>query len=754
MPFDFGNIYAMSQNDFQTATEYYRGRIELITNDDSISAAVKRWFVKEYTKKIKRLEKANQKLQETINQVESRIDPATGTPVYVNRETATINSLNGTTKTGNKPFKNLGVGNVRHNIAQILRIVGAVCLPLIGSIPFGIAFHRSRKRHKLRAQENIALNRFVNDSSRTFDAALISTTPFTEKEMQELLENPREIQRLVNLTLSTSNDLNPKQKAILTEKLTALKAYAQKNGYPTTAITPLASTTFNTSTDKINDSFTAISTTPTDLRAAYDDIKRLENLKTQAEALLEADKDNTVIKNLITSIDGKITTLKTAAQTFVDNGLSALSADLSSATVPESDRDETHLRNSNRNLDNFYNDNTRFRTGGSAVLSVEEAKTLATELGLNVSAFDTTAKIRTNAKAANQAKLTIVENYDRLLEESDHILNTVLSDSSIDALESGDLATAKANLDKAKANLDNLRDNSRYITDTSKTARYTALMARYSTVNARFETHSNDLTADENDFNSYRSTISSITTTGDIHTLKSNISTIEFVLSKITTPEYASIFNSIGRSSDLSNLIKDANLLKSQIEQEIANLNIAAKNIDEYESEINSIIVTSDYETNKLKLRSILDIIDKPTFKEGLDEPNRRKLALMIATANGKIAKIDEMIQAEREAEEATKNMKADKASARNAAVEKIEQEIANCNTRYHELINKFNTITDAARRKNIREELIALHARVQRIDSMINATSGLTAQDKKLLTKKAGLLGHEMNVLTSGLTL
>ena len=42
----------MTKDDFQKTIDYYRSRIELIVNDETVSVAVKRWFVKQYNKKI------------------------------------------------------------------------------------------------------------------------------------------------------------------------------------------------------------------------------------------------------------------------------------------------------------------------------------------------------------------------------------------------------------------------------------------------------------------------------------------------------------------------------------------------------------------------------------------------------------------------------------------------------------------------------------------------------------------------------
>ena len=192
MPFDFGNKYGMNKAEFEKSIQYFQDKITMIEEDETISPPVKRWFIKRYNKRIKELEDAYQELQETINHVKAT--------KYVDEETATINNLSPYNRTDKSAFRNLGGDDRKHKVGQFFRVLSM--FTIIG-IPFAIpGMIRSSKRHKMRRQENIDLQNFVNESNKPYASKIGSDEPFSEEEMIALLSNPTELAKIVTLTAS------------------------------------------------------------------------------------------------------------------------------------------------------------------------------------------------------------------------------------------------------------------------------------------------------------------------------------------------------------------------------------------------------------------------------------------------------------------------------------------------------------------------------------------------------------------------
>ena len=756
MGFDFGNIHGMTKADFQAAIEYYQNKVAQMEADESINPGAKAWFLKRYNARLQTLEKGFERLQEVINDLRSR------TPsVYVNEATATINSLSGTTFNDSTTFSNMRQSKAKYGWGQFFRALGGLLLPVVGTIPFVISAVKARRRYKAVqsaiTRENIDMQNFANERRRSYDATLATNTPFTELEMQELLSNPAELQRLTDLTNPTDPTLNPAEKKILASKLAAVRSYAQKNGYTIATGSALDNARFNTSADKIRTNPLAAGPigASTDLKDAHDKIKTLEGLKTQAEALLAADPENDDIKSLVSTINSNISTLKGQAQAHVTTGLTGLDADLTAAAaVGAGSMDETPLKNSNSQLDTAYNNKTRF--GGSSRMTVAEAKAYAEAIGLDVSVFDKSKQKYDNAKAANNANLSAYTTFDNAYAEAKRIIDAY-DLSFIASLDSASTVKAVEQLNLAQGKLNQLQALLPNINDPARRSNYQALLADLNARKDAADVKTNDFEADEKGFsalesmyNNANAVLTRVTPLPDIHELnahKQNIDTIISTINGLPKPW----------GDKFTTLYSNAQMLSGKYDQEISAKNVAAKDIDGYITTINGISVTADFDKNKHILESILDIIDTPEYKDGLDESNKRKLVSAIATAKSKIIDIDEAVQEQADAVEEAKRTKADKQAARAKAIEEVEQKISDYESQFRERLKKFSEILSSSsdaklRRTNLKKELVAIHSAVQNMDTYINSLSSLTPTDKKRLIKLAGLLGNEMNRLTSGL--
>lgn len=405
MAYDFGNIYGMTKQEFETAIAYYQNKITQMEDDYSINPGAKRWFLKRYNDRIKKLSEAYKDLQETINTAKDS--------GYVNESTATMNSLTGSSSSDSTQFSNMTQSRARHNWGQAFRIIFSILLPVVGTIPLTISAVRSRRRFKavqnaLR-QENIDMNNFVNETNRTHDAGLGTAPAFTEEEMKKLLENPAEIDRLEALTDPSNPTLSPAEKAVLIKKLTTLKAYGQNHGYKFVTRTPannseikaLTDAKFNTSVDKISAGLSAI-ITPTNLEEAHTAVLELRALKTQAESLRVEGGDNRLIDNLISKIDAEIATNTSKAQTFIDNGFTAIDGNLTAAATLNASitDDKARYNDSNARLDSAY-------TTVDANLGVDlvTARTYAEDLGLATDKFENLKNKYESGNNNNNAEL-------------------------------------------------------------------------------------------------------------------------------------------------------------------------------------------------------------------------------------------------------------------------------------------------------------------------------------------------------------
>ena len=518
MAYDFGNIYGMTKQEFETAISYYQNKISQMEGDASINPGAKRWFLRRYKERTKKLIESYKDLQEVINTARES--------GYVNENTATLNSLTGSSSVDNSQFANMRQTPRKHGWGQFLRILGAVLLPVVGTIPLTISAIRSRRRYRavknaLR-QENLDMNNFVNETNRSHDAALGTSTPFTEIEMKNLLSHPAEIDRLEALTNPSDPTLSPDEKAALVKKLSTLKAFGQNNGYKFVTTTPannseikaLTDTKFNTSVDKISAGLGAVAA-PTNLEEARNSILELKTLKTQAESLRIEGGDNRLIDRLIAKIDNDISTYTVNAQTFINDGYLAMDGSLTSAATPDASitDEKARLADSNSRLDAEYG-----ATVAEFGTDVATARSYADELGLPTDKFDTlknkyeTGKNNNNAELA---KITARENFENELNIVDNLFSDTTNgiDKLISDMQSltppavpdpADIISLKASLDRAKNSLDSTETyyNSLPNTDPLK-SRYYSLSLKYTTQDSAYKRIMLNVKVSESGFNAY-----------------------------------------------------------------------------------------------------------------------------------------------------------------------------------------------------------------------------------------------------------
>lgn len=518
MAYDFGNIYGMTKQEFETAIAYYQNKISQMEGDYSINPGAKRWFLKRYNERVRKLVESYKDLQEVINTAKES--------GYVNESTATLNSLNGTASVDNSQFANMEQTPRKHRWGQFFRILGAILLPVVGTIPLTISAVRSRRRFRavknaLR-QENIDMNNFVNETNRSHDAGLGTSPSFTEEEMKNLLSHPAEIDRLEALTNPADPTLSPAEKAVLVKKLTTLKAFGQNNGYKFVTTTPannseikaLTDTKFNTSVDKISAGLAAI-VAPTNLETARNTVLELKALKTQAESLRIEGGDNRLIDGLIAKIDAEISTNMGRAQTYIDNGYTSMNGSLLAAAAPNMSITDEKARynDSNARLDSAYAATvTEFGT------DVATARSYADELGLATDKFENLKNTYDSSKANNNNKLAEIsarENFENELNIVDNLFSDATSgiDKLISDMQSltppavpdpADIISLKASLDRVKNSLDSTEAyyNSLPNTDPLK-SRYSSLSLKYTTQESAYKRIMLNVKVSESGFNAY-----------------------------------------------------------------------------------------------------------------------------------------------------------------------------------------------------------------------------------------------------------
>ena len=659
MAFDFGNIYGMTKQEFETAIAYYQNKISQMEEDYSINPGAKRWFLKRYNERVKKLTESYKDLQEVIN--------AAKTAGYVNENTATLNSLTGSSSVDNSQFANMKQTPRKHKWGQFFRILGAILLPVVGTIPLTISAVRARRRFKavknVLRQENIDMNNFVNETNRSHDAGLGTSPSFTEIEMKNLLAHPSEIDRLEKLTDPADPTLSPAEKTVLVKKLTTLKAYGQNNGYKFVTTSPrnnseiqaLTDTKFNTSIDKVSAGLSAI-VAPSNLEQAHTAVLELKALKTQAESLRIEGGDNRMIDGLIAKIDADIGTYTTQAQVFIDSGYTSINGQLVAAATITPPPNKTKYNASNVGLDNAYT-----TVDPQIGTDLATARTYAQELGLSPDKFDNLKNTYDSKKAANNAelaKITARETFDNQIIDLETKLAAVEAKLALWSTSTptapdlivalGELNDISSALAAAKGYADaNRSDAVIYNAFSNKNSRY---------IHAKdeFDTYQHLLDVNASNFDVYANMIS-ITNkpvisipwnSGDdtksvLLTKKSNIAAAIGIITG--TPNIDQIMANAGRSPDLTNIKQLADQYLREIDERIAYYD---KDLPKYQglASTNKPIAGDSItvlQTKRQELETIKATINNDAYKSGI-EP---EVNALVSDINRFIGDIDVILE-------------------------------------------------------------------------------------------------------------
>ena len=605
---EFGNINKMTLDQFEIAMKYYEDKIAAIKEDSTISESTKDWFLELYNTRVAFLNKTFKELQTTINAARS-------SGKFVNEATATLDSLS-RSKTDIGSLSQMSQNKKKYKVKQAFKIVGAVLLPLVGTIPFLVSFKRAKKRfkdiNKALVQENIDLGNFVNESQKPYEKGLLTRTPFSERDMQNMLDHQTEIIRLQNIL---ATPISPIEKKNLTAKLLALKEYAQKNGY---SLDPgvLNGPEFKTKTDEKNNTVNQIKTdtaavpvTPAKLNEVYNRIQQLQTLKEKAEALLSPTTKDPEVQARIADIDGKIATLKTIAISAVENGATNITADLNSKVTTSAAR--VDLQASNSDLESVYTSTAEYG------VDIKTAKKMAEEIGIppeKVALIDGVTSTYDSLKAANDTKLKPFldqDKYSSLLSEAETILNdleTLKNDATkYAALTLEEIIDANSKLSIANSRLTEAKGMSPIVGDKLNIA---DLLTKYSALNSEYTKKLNTTKADEKDISALETKIKAtkLKARDSLTDVQSKATSLKETLELMQNEEYMNLYISTHSSSDYATLM-------SQGKSQLATLETRSKELengwDTYLTEFNNnkLTVSDDKTTIPVKKAALEDLI-------------------------------------------------------------------------------------------------------------------------------------------------
>ncbi len=692
---DFGNVNDMTKSQFNTAIEYYRNKIKMLNEDTSISEKTRDWFLERYEARIKSLEA-------TVESLDTSINAAKNSGVLVNDETITLSKL-GRTSTATNNFDTLAQNDKKHKASQRWKILGACLLPVVGTIPFLISWKRAKKRHKeIQArmnQENIELGNFVNHEKRPYEKTLLTSTKFTEAEMANLLEDTTELARIEALALTGT--ITPIEKTNLTKKLIELREFGQKNGYPMTGI--LTNPAFRTKADKTEIQVTAHETTyngtratATNLKDAYDAIRTLENLRAEVQTLYNETK-NKRLETLLNNIDSRITALRGNAKTAINNGVSAIVADVNSVTAATNDEPGYTAAIASVEA-RAVAANAHFGTGVNA----EQAKRMAEEIGFDdqtdeYTRFNEVENARSTKKSSFEADLNKVKgeaefrlNIANNLAELDRVLTHKLDPLS--PIDEVNIKEAFIYLAEAKSAYDFLNQNISNLNATEK-ANFDALRTRYLTHEATLNTKNQEFASKAENFDSYKTDIGTpIDVTKDKDTLNGELEMLRSTLAIIESAEYKEKMNKIGLGAELSRLISTAKSKITKYEKLIKQKETEEENT-RHNDEVKDIITDNSAILNPILLLISAgtlptDLIELDSFEQQingvvaalsgvtgpLDTSNKNDLRTLNQNARNALVAVKKQIQAVKKPQELENYYKGE--------IEKIELEVSTLMTK------------------------------------------------------------------------
>lgn len=635
----FGDINNMTMSQFQTAMDYYTKKINDLNADTTIDEHTKNWFLDVYNERLTFLNTTLLHLKDCIN-----VKKVSG---FVNEEIATFASL-GYVAFDNNSLGRMNQNRTKHNWGQALKIVGSILLPVVGTIPLLLSWRKARRNYQAvqsaLTEENIDLENFINNEKRPYEANLGKKEAFTESEMQQLLENPTEISRLQSIL--TSSSLNPVEKKNLTEKMVALREYAQKHGYPLpTGV--LSDPKFKTDKDKLTSKITtlrasinSVSTTVSNLADAQKNVEKLESLRVEVETLLSANASNADLSALLTLIDTNIQTIKTNSKTFIENGATAIANSMAYPTGTT----KADYEASNTDIDTIYNNSPTTTFG----VDLATAIAIANEFGIPTNKLDLITSKHNAIKSSNDTHLEPFLKEEELTSyissiaatsgPLETITNDIASGSYTDAIKVSD---GLRQLNEMESKLNS------FLSFKESLPVGHPLKSQFDTTFLKVKNAKRDLqqlqanfSVDDVKFDAQKLQISTHipvltgATPDDKATLQSKKSIIQLTLDEINKPEYDAMFRGTSRVSELTTLRAVAQNYISQIDAKIAEYdrdeeaaeharNEATKNLSTYASDVttNSYSPTlkkDDLTIRKAALTRVLADIDNATYKTGL----------------------------------------------------------------------------------------------------------------------------------------
>lgn len=656
----FGDINEMTKDQFKKAIEYYEKRIEKIKEDDSIDEPTKQWFINLYNKKIKELKNLLKTLEKEISSEKASR--------YVNEETATFNSL-GKTQTGSAIIEDVEPDNAKHAKQQKRRKIGAILLGftgigLIGTIILSRKIAKAKKFYNslnvVSEKENTDLANFVNAEIRPYEATLGKKGKFSETEMQSLLEDQSEILRLE--AILTSGSLNPVEKKNLIEKLVGLKQYAEDNGY-TLEPGVLTDPKYETKKEKLDAKISAIETsvnsindTPTKLDEARERVRKLEEEKEKAQRLLEENPGNAKLQAIIANADTKISNIKTKATQIIENGSNNKIGALNGESVPTS-----------TNVADYTTYDTEIKKAYDKTadygVSVDEAETIAKELGIPYSKI-TDVKTRYNElKSENDSKLYALEEKKNKEKEINELINDIKADLklfdsgkdlNLDSVADADKPVisikSRRVLDRVKLKLEKLKELT--AGDDTYADDYVVLYQTYDENNDKLEAIENTLEASEDGLAEIETHVNGLdadaTPDIDLELIKINRD-LEYLQSE----KCAELFKKMGRTADYAALLHKATkakeTLEARVQEEKDNKELQEEHLNQDKNDIYRTIDYTDIDDMKEYISDaelILERLTREDFRNSLgSDANRTFVADICREASKKIAKCKEEIK-------------------------------------------------------------------------------------------------------------
>jgi len=701
MAIEFGNINKMTRDNFETAINYYEEKLTKMQSDESIDENTKKYFVDLYTARIKELKKLLRDLDNEIVAAKS--------VGYVNDKTATFESL-GKTKSDSGTMSTISQDQEKYERAQFWRFVGAVLLPIVGTIPFIKKMIKAKKEFKAienaKVQENIDLGKLVQSERRPYEKNLGKKGNFSEAEKQILLSNQAEISRLE--AALEDDTLNPAERKNLVAKLADLRKYAQENGYEIEDGV-LADEAYETDKDKderkIGELAGAVSEVSEDVENlvdAQEKVHRLEAQKKDAEKLLEKYPDNATLQEVVDSADVKIETIKDGAQLILDEASTEKINALNAVALVTGD-DESKYEDYNNDIQEIYESDAEYG------MTLANAKAIAEDIGLDALSIVQVSNEYSRLKTDNDGKLNNVRRekekastIENLLVESENLLKLFEPGERFDIATLGDdlaeeVVNARQALNKVNANLERLETEFGIVpSGDGDGLRLRNAKQRYAVLN-------NDVRAKETTSEVFAFKLENAR--AKIDELKAGVDEMALDEARTRHDEIKNLLDSAGLSDYCDSVGKTTEYLTLQSElQDLENNKIKIReqrvendksslNLDEYEDDIDAYIDFDDIEdvkNYKNTVEPIFNALSSESFQSVLNKDTLPYVQTLCEKARIKLDQCNEVIRIKEEEE------------ARNKAEEKAKRATITSRLRdyknryYDDLEAQFGTICDA----------------------------------------------------------